>query len=97
MNILFLLDQTVSLYKIETPTQTKEHIMMQFKTSGAYQVATNSIKHVAINRSPTGWWLNLPEGDLYTDKKQMFCFNTFNEAKRHAEANVGMKMNWEDF
>lgn len=71
--------------------------MMNFETSGAYQVATNSIKRVAINRSPTGYWLILPKGDLYKDNKQMFCFNTFDEAKRYAEANVGMKMNMEDF
>ena len=71
--------------------------MMIFKTSGAYKVATNSIKPVKIARSATGYWLHLPEGDLYKNVKQLFCFNSFEEAKRHAEMNVGMKMNWEDF
>lgn len=71
--------------------------MMTFKTSGAYQVATNSIKPVKIARGVAGYWLHLPEGDLYKDEKQMFCYDTFEQAKRHAETNVGMKMNWEDF
>ena len=71
--------------------------MMTFKTSGAYQVATNSLKPVKIARGVTGYWLHLPEGDLYKDEKQMFCYDTFDKAKRHAEANVGMKMNWSDF
>ena len=69
--------------------------MMTFKTSGAYQVATNSIKPVKIARGVTGYWLHLPEGDLYKDKKQTFCYDTFDQAKRHAEANVGIKMDLE--
>lgn len=71
--------------------------MMTFKTSGAYQVATNSIKPVKIARSLMGWVLHLPEGDLYKNNKQKFCYSSFEEAKRYAECNVGMKMNWEDF
>jgi hypothetical protein len=71
--------------------------MMTFKTSGAYQVATNSIKPVKIARGVTGYWLHLLEGDLYEDTKQLFCFDTFEEAKRYAETTVGMKMNWSDF
>lgn len=71
--------------------------MMTFETSGAYQVATNSIKPVYITRSASSYWLRLPEGDLYENKKQLFSFDTFEEAKRYAEMTVGMKMNWSDF
>lgn len=71
--------------------------MMTFKTSGAYQVATNSIKDVMIARGVTGYWLHLIEGDLYSDEKQLHCFDSFEKAKKFAEANVGIKMNWEDF
>ena len=71
--------------------------MMTFKTSGAYQVATNSIKPVKVARGITGYFMHLPDGDLYKDAKQMFCFDTFDKAKRYAEANVGIKMNWGDF
>ena len=68
--------------------------MMQFNE---HNEATNSIKPVKITRGVTGFWLDLNEGDLYNDAKQMFCFDTFDKAKRHAETNVGMKMNWSDF
>lgn len=71
--------------------------MMKFKTSGAYQVATNSIKPVKIARGLSGFFLVLLKGDLYSETKQRFCFNTFDKAKRYAEMNVGVKMNWSDF
>ena len=73
--------------------------MMQFKTSGAYQVATNSIKHVAIHKADEdAFFLNMPEGDLYIDAPiNRIFFETFEEAKRWAETRVGVKMNWEDF
>lgn len=70
--------------------------MMTFETSGAYQVATNSVKPVKIARGVTGYWLHLPEGDFFGDKKQMFCYDTFEQAKRHAEENVGIQINLGD-
>jgi len=71
--------------------------MMIFTQDKAVFTATNSIKPVTITKGITGFWLDLPNGDLYEDHKQMFCYDSFEEAKRYAETNVGMKMNWEDF
>ena len=71
--------------------------MMQFKKSGAYQVATNSIKHVAIIKKAKGYRVYTINGRLLDDVTYAGPFASFEEAKRNAEMNVGMKMNWEDF
>lgn len=68
--------------------------MMQFKTSGAYEVATNSIKRVAISRSIEGYIVSTPEGRLLDEVKRSGPFETFEKAKRDAECHVGMKMNF---
>jgi hypothetical protein len=75
----------------------RNHTMMQFKESGAYQVATNSIKHVAIHKSFKGYMVYTPEGRLLDSFESAGPFVDFESAKRNAEMNVGMKMNWEDF
>ena len=71
--------------------------MMTFEKSGAYQVATNSIKRVMIHKNVQGWMLLTPEGGLLDDFTSRGPFVSFEAAKRNAEMNVGMKMNWEDF
>lgn len=71
--------------------------MMTFETSGAYQVATNSIKRVMILKNVQGWMLLTPDGgldDVFTSRGP---FVSFDAAKRNAEMNVGMKMNLVDF
>ena len=60
--------------------------------------ATNSIKPVEIYRMRDGkWMLYTPEGRLLDDFTSAGPFMDFETAKRNAEMNVGMKMNWEDF
>ena len=72
--------------------------MMTFRETLFGWVANNSIKPVCISFiGTTQWDLALPKGDLYSDERQSFDFASFEEAKRYAETNVGMKMNWEDF
>ena len=71
--------------------------MMQFKDSGAYRVATNAIKHVAIHKSFKGYMVYTPEGRLLDEFTSAGPFVDFESAKRNAEMNVGMKMNWGDF
>lgn len=79
--------------------------MMQFNE---YNEATNSIKTVIIvnhgmmNRSfsSTGggeYMVFTPEGRLLDDVTSAGPFASFEEARRNAEINVGMKMNWSDF
>jgi hypothetical protein len=41
--------------------------------------------------------LHTPEGGLFDDFKTRGPFVDFEAAKRNAEMNVGMKMNWSDF
>lgn len=79
--------------------------MMTFKTiSETIAVATNSIKEVRIERfvdtnnyDRNHWMLYTPEGRLLDDFTSAGPFVSFEAAKRNAEMNVGMKMNWEDF
>lgn len=66
-------------------------------TFNEYNEATNSIKPVMINKAFNGYMLYTPEGRLLDDFTSAGPFVTFEEAKRNAEMNVGMKMNWEDF
>ena len=67
-------------------------------------VATNSIKEVRIERNRdmnnydrNTWMLYTPEGRLLDDFTSAGPFVSFEAAKRNAEMNVGMKMNWGDF
>jgi hypothetical protein len=79
--------------------------MMQFKAiSETIAVATNSIKEVRIERNRdmnnydrNTWMLYTPEGRLLDDFTSAGPFVSFEAAKRNAEMNVGMKMNWGDF
>lgn len=66
-------------------------------TFNEYNEATNSIKPVMIHNAFNGYMLYTPEGRLLDDFTSAGPFVTFEEAKRNAEMNVGMKMNWEDF
>ena len=67
-------------------------------------VATNSIKEVRIvrevnpfNYDSNLWMLYTPEGRLLDGFTSAGPFVSFDAAKRNAEMNVGMKMNWGDF
>jgi hypothetical protein len=79
--------------------------MMTFETiSETIAVATNSIKEVRIvrnrdmnNYDRNTWMLYTPEGRLLDDFTSAGPFVSFEAAKRNAEMNVGMKMNWGDF
>jgi predicted double-glycine peptidase len=66
-------------------------------------VATNSIKTVQISREIDAdnydrntWMLHTPDGQLYEEDLTMVGpFDSFEKAKRYAEANVGVSINWE--
>lgn len=67
-------------------------------------VATNSLKEVRIvrhidrnNYDRNTWMLYTPEGRLDDDFTSAGPFVSWDAAKRNAEMNVGMKMNWSDF
>ena len=68
--------------------------MMQFNV---HNEATNSIKPVKIHKGFNGWMVFTPEGRLLDEFTSAGPFVDFESAKRNAEMNVGMKMNWEDF
>lgn len=72
--------------------------MMNFEQTGNTFTATNSIKPVIINKNYAGQYMMFtPEGRLLDEFTSAGPFVDFETAKRNAEANVGMKMNWEDF
>ena len=72
--------------------------MMTFEQTGNVFTATNSIKPVIINKNHAGKYMLLtPEGRLLDDFESAGPFVDFESAKRNAEMNVGMKMNWSDF
>ena len=79
--------------------------MMQFKVVNSHTaVATNSLKEVRIvrnvdydNYDRNTWTLYTPEGGLLDKFTSRGPFTSFDAAKRCAEMNVGMKMNWSDF
>lgn len=79
--------------------------MMQFEAiDGTTAVAINSIKTVRIVREVNPydydrnvWMLYTPEGGLDDAFTSRGPFVSFDAAKRNAEMNVGMKMNWSDF
>ena len=77
--------------------------MMQFETFNfCTSIATNSLKPVRIVRYATGeygrsdWMVYTPEGGLNDNRPQRGPFATFNEAKRNAEADVGVSINWDE-
>ena len=62
--------------------------------------ATNSIKTVQIARFGVNsdlWMVFTPEGRLLDNFTSAGPFVDFEAAKRNAEMNVGMAMNWSDF
>jgi hypothetical protein len=78
--------------------------MMKFDVvNETIAVATNSIKEVKIVRSVTEkfdrneWNVYTPEGRLLDNVLVAGPFSSFENAKRDAEMNVGMTMNWSDF
>ncbi len=72
--------------------------MMTFEQTGNVFTATNSIKPVIINKTHANqFMLYTPEGCLLSDFTSAGPFVDFESAKRNAEMNVGMKMNWADF
>jgi hypothetical protein len=79
--------------------------MMQFNAiSETIAIATNSIKEVRIERfvdtanfDRNHWMVYTPEGRLDDNFTSAGPFVDFESAKRNAEMNVGMKMNWSDF
>ena len=67
-------------------------------TFNEYNEATNSIKPVMIQKRFDGnYMLYTPEGGLLDEFTSRGPFASFENAKRNAEMNVGMKMNWSDF
>jgi hypothetical protein len=67
-------------------------------------VATNSIKTVRIvrevnpfNYDRNVWMLYTPDGRLLDNFTSAGPFVSFDAAKRNAEMNVGMKINWSEF
>jgi hypothetical protein len=66
-------------------------------TFNEFNEATNSIKPVMIHKAFKGYMLYTPEGRLLDDFTSAGPFESFEAAKRNAEMNVGMKMNWSDF
>lgn len=78
--------------------------MMTFKAlNETHAVATNSIKEVTIVRFISDvfdrnyWMVYTPEGRLLDDVVEAGPFTSYEAAKRDAECNVGMKINWGDF
>ena len=79
--------------------------MMLFDTiNETTAIATNSIKEVRIVRGVAPaeydrntWIVFTPEGRLMDDFRSAGPFVSFEAAKRNAEENVGMNMNWSDF
>ena len=78
--------------------------MMQFKAiSETIAVATNSIKEVRIERfvdtnnyDRNHWMVYTPEGRLLDGFTSAGPFVSYDAAKRNAEMNVGMTMNFQD-
>ena len=79
--------------------------MMTFEAiSETIAVAKNSIKEVRIERfvdtnnyDRNHWIVYTPEGRLLDGFTSAGPFVSWDAAKRNAEMNVGMKMNWSDF
>lgn len=70
--------------------------MMKFEAiNDRIAVATNSLKPVRIVRSVVEpydlneWMIYMPEGDLFGNFDPVGPFDSFDDAKRNAEMNVG--------
>jgi hypothetical protein len=71
---------------------------MTFEQCGPDFMATNSIKPVHIAKMRDGnYMIHTPKGRLLDSFMSAGPFVDFEAAKRNAEMNVGVKMNWEDF
>lgn len=70
---------------------------MQFESTAFGAKATNSVRPVTIIASGESYILEMPKGTLYEVLDTRRYFDTFDEAKRYAEQNIGMRINWEDF
>jgi len=70
--------------------------MMKFNHTANGSIATNSLRPVQISMSSTGdsFLLEMEEGTLYERLDIRQHFNTFNEAVRYAETNIGVSINW---
>jgi len=70
--------------------------MMTFETINKdHFIATNSIKSVRISKVYGGQYMVFtPEGRLDDDFTSAGPFVDFESAKRNAECNVGMQINW---
>jgi len=94
---LFLLfipvDFTVTKHYIYS-IEKRNTIMMTFNE---HNEATNSIKPVMIHKTFKGYVVFTPEGRLLDAFTSAGPFVDFEAAKRNAETNVGMAMNWSDF
>lgn len=67
-------------------------------TFNQFNEATNSIKPVIIHKKhDCTFMLYTPEGRLLDDFTSAGPFMSFEDAKRNAEANVGVTMKLEDF
>jgi hypothetical protein len=62
----------------------------------AYKEAVNSIKPVKLHKAFDGWMVYTPEGRLLDGFTSAGPFVSFEAAKRNAEMNVGMKMDWSE-
>ena len=72
--------------------------MMTFEQMDTDYIAINSIKPVLIALCRDGtYMIHTPQGRLLDSFISAGPFVDFEGAKRNAEMNVGMKMNWEDF
>lgn len=66
-------------------------------TFNKYNESTNSLKPVMIHKTFNGYMVFTPKGRLDDDFTSAGPFVSFDAARRNAEMNVGMKMNWGDF
>lgn len=73
--------------------------MMKFNHTANGSIATNSIRPVQISESSSGesFLLEMEEGTLYERLDVRRHFDTFKEAVRFAEANVGVSIKLEEF
>jgi hypothetical protein len=95
LGLLTLLKKCLYYYYKQSKGRTT---MMTFEQTGTVFTATNSIKPVIINKNHANqYMLFTPEGRLLDNFTSAGPFVDFETAKRNAECNVGMAMNWSDF
>ena len=72
--------------------------MMTFEQVRNIFTATNSNKPVIITKNHANQYMVFtPEGRLLDGFTSTGPFVSFEAARRNAEMNVGMRMNWSDF